>query len=185
MSGSDPSSYVSQRQGARAAVVGRKRQGEACFLRQPGAGAYRSSRRRGHRHLSYGRLGARQNLPKGPMELWEAGPTGRWEPILAWSLVGRPGFSRHVSSPGAAATHTVGSMSATGAARKRGKPASGAGAGAGAGKLRRKVSTALWRAGVHPMLLDHYPHPGAPAPVPSTPGPQLESASSRSPRAKY
>ncbi|TEA39437.1 hypothetical protein DBR06_SOUSAS2110217 [Sousa chinensis] len=72
------------------------------------------------------------------MELWEAGPTGRWEPILAWSLVGRPGFSRHVSSPGAAATHTVGSMSATGAVRKRGKPASGAGAGAGAGKLRRK-----------------------------------------------
>eukprot|EP00069_Balaena_mysticetus_P018601 bmy_11541T0 len=72
------------------------------------------------------------------MEPWEAGSTGRWEPILAWSLVGRPGFSRHVSSPGVAATHTVGSMSATGAARKRGKPASGAGAGAGAGKLRRK-----------------------------------------------
>ena len=106
------------------------------------------------------------------MEPWEAGSTGRWEPILAWSLVGLPGFSRHVSSPGAAATHTVGSMSATGAARKRGKPASGAGAGAGAGKLRRKVSMALWRAGVHPaMLLGPPSSPsGGPGPGPLAPG---------------
>lgn len=52
-------------------------------------------------HLPYGRLGARQNLSKDPIELWEAGPTGRWEPIPAGSLVGLPGFSRHVSSPAA------------------------------------------------------------------------------------
>ena len=49
-------------------------------------------------------------------------------------------------------------MLATGAARKRGKPASGAGAGAGAGKRRRKVSMALWQAGVYPSYWDH-PNP--------------------------
>lgn len=60
------------------------------------------------------------------------------------------GFSCHVSSPAAAGTHLVGSMSATAGARKRGKPASGAGAGAGAGKRRRKVSMALLRPAVSP-----------------------------------
>ena len=30
-------------------------------------------------HLPYGLLGAWQNLSKDPIELWEAGPTGRWE----------------------------------------------------------------------------------------------------------
>ena len=123
-----------------------------------GAGTYRNFGRRGHRHLPYGSLGAWQNLSKDPIELWEAGPIGRWEPIPAGSRVGLPGFSRHVSSLAAAATRTVGSMSATRAARKRGKPASGAGAGAEAFKRRRKVSMALWQAGVYPAYWDH-PNP--------------------------
>lgn len=70
---------------------------EACFLLEPGAGACRNSWGRGHEYLSYGRL--RGVTEKDPMELWEAGPAGQWEPIRARSLARPLGFSSHVSSP--------------------------------------------------------------------------------------
>ncbi|XP_004715312.2 U3 small nucleolar RNA-interacting protein 2 [Echinops telfairi] len=75
------------------------------------------------------------------MKLWEAGPSGLWEPVRVRNLARRLGFRRHVSSAAATAPDTVGSMSSTAVARKRGKPTSGAGAGAVASKRRRKTDS--------------------------------------------
>lgn len=92
------------------------------------------------RDKTYGRI-QRSRGRRGPL---------RWEPIRAQSLARPTGSSRHVSASAAAAIHTLGSMSGTSVARKRGKPTSGARAGAGAEKRRRKVSMALLRAGIRP-----------------------------------